>query len=301
MQTLDWRVARDCGLEIAVKREDLLHPQLGGNKFYKLAGHLQRFSESGARRLLSFGGAFSNHLLALAAAAHDLGVPSIGIIRGEWPEQLSPTLQDAADRGMKLVFISRESYRNKADPAWLDELQQRFSDAYLIPEGGGDITGSRGCMAWAKGATVVSPWQPDVICVAAGTGGTTAGVLAACASDQVCAFLVLKGSAAETSDMQRGIVTQACALARKERGDLPAFLLETNYSCGGYARFPDDLRCFMAEFEMETGVPLDPVYTAKLFWGIAHKARVGHWRPGTRILVLHSGGLQGRRGYPELR
>lgn len=301
MQTLDWSIARSCGLDIAVKREDLLHPQLGGNKFYKLAGHLERFRESGMRRLLSFGGAFSNHLYALAAAAHDLGVTSVGIIRGEQPERLSPTLQDAADLGMKLVFISREEYRNKTDPAWLAELQQRFPDAYVIPEGGGDITGSRGCMALATGAVAASPWQPDVICVATGTGGTAAGVLAAGVSEQVCAFLVLKGSTAETFDMQRGILTRACALARKERGDLPALLLETNYSCGGYARFPDELRCFMAEFEAETGVPLDPVYTAKLFWGIAHKARAGHWRPGTRILVLHSGGLQGRRGYPELR
>ena len=300
VETLDWGLAKAFGLEIAIKREDLLHPQVGGNKFYKLAGHLLRFQRSGARRLLSFGGAFSNHLYALAAASHDLGVPSIGIIRGERPAQLSPTLRDAQEQGMELVFVSREEYRHKNDPLWLQALQQRFPDAYVIPEGAGDIAGSEGCMTWAAAASAALSQRPEVICLASGTGGTAAGVLAAGVCDQVCGFLALKGSAGEIIAMKNGIVAQACALAGKEAAQLPSFLLETNYSCGGYARLPLELSRFMTEFEAETGVPLDPVYTAKLLWGIAHKARAGDWRPGPRILVLHSGGLQGRRGYPAL-
>lgn len=300
VQPLDWSVAKDCGLEISIKREDLLHPRLGGNKFYKLAGHLARFRSSGARRLLSFGGAFSNHLYALACAGSDLNIPTIGIIRGERPAQLNPTLLDAQEQGMELVFISRDDYARKSDPLWLEELQRRFPDTYVIPEGGGDIAGSEGCMTWAAEAAAASPERPQVICLAVGTGSTTAGVLAAGASEQVCGFLVLKGSAGEVVGMENGIVAQACALARKETEQLPSFILESNYSCGGYARLPIELRRFMTDFEAETSVPLDPVYTAKLMWGVACKARAGYWQPGTRILVLHSGGLQGRRGYPAL-
>jgi 1-aminocyclopropane-1-carboxylate deaminase len=273
---------------------------LGGNKFYKLAGHIEAFRRSGARRLLSFGGAFSNHLYALAAAGRDLEIPTVGIVRGEAPKQLSPTLQDASAQGMELVFVSRTEYRHKEDPLWLADLRRRFSDAYLIPEGGGDALGSIGCMVWAAAAAAAAPWSPDVICVAAGTGGTAAGVLAADVSAQVDAFLVLSGTQAEITDMQSEIVTRACSLAGKERTRLPSFQLESNYSCGGYARLPAGLRQFMGEFEAETGVPLDPVYTAKMMWGIAHKALLGRWQPGTRILVLHSGGLQGRRGFPTL-
>lgn len=300
VQRLNWRLAADCGLDVAIRREDLLHPGLGGNKFYKLAGHIEAFRSSGARRLLSFGGAFSNHLYALAAAGHELGIPTVGIVRGEKPKTLSPTLQDAAGQGMELHFISRSEYRRKADPQWLADLRHRFADAYVIPEGGGDALGSIGCMTWAAAAVAASPWRPDVICVAAGTGGTAAGILAAGVSARVEAFLALSGTAAEIADMHAEIVTRACGLAGKERAELPSFHLETNYSCGGYARLPPELHQFIGEFETETGVPLDPVYTAKMMWGIAHKALEGQWQPGTRILVLHSGGLQGRRGFPAL-
>lgn len=300
VQLLKWRLADTFGLEVAMRREDLLHPTLGGNKFYKLAGHLDAFRKSGAYRLLSFGGAFSNHLYALAAAGHELNIPTVGIVRGEKPERLSPTLQDATGLGMELVFISRAEYRLKSNPQWLAKLRLRFADAYVIPEGGGDALGSEGCMVWAAAAAAASPWRPDVMCVAVGTGGTAAGVLAANVSKEVEAFLVLSGTPAEITDMETEIVTRACGLTAKERYQLPSFHLESNYSCGGYARLPAELRQFIGEFEAETGVPLDPVYTAKMMWGIAHKARSGQWQPGTRILVLHSGGLQGRRGFPAL-
>lgn len=300
VQLLNWRLAAERGLQVAVRREDLLHPHLGGNKFYKLAGHLDAFRNSGARRLLSFGGAFSNHLYALAATGHELGIATVGIVRGEKPQTLSPTLQDATELGMELVFISRAEYRRKADPQWLAELHDRFPDAYVVPEGAGDARGSAGCMVWAAAAAAASPWRPDVICVAAGTGGTAAGVLAANVSEEVEAFLVLSGTPAEITDMETEIVTRACGLAAKERTGLPSFHLESNYSCGGYARLPPELRQFIGAFEAETGMPLDPVYTAKMMWGIAHKAQQGQWQPGTRILVLHSGGLQGRRGFPAL-
>lgn len=300
MQRLRWALAANHGVDVVIRREDVLHPRLGGNKFYKLAGHLQAFRQSDATRLLSFGGAFSNHLYALAAAGYELGIPTVGIIRGERPRELSPTLRDAVEQGMELVFVSREEYRHKTETPWLTELLSDFPRSYVIPEGGGDVLGSAGCMTWAAAAVAAAPWRPDVICVAAGTGGTAAGALAAAVSAEVQAFLVLNGKASEISDMKSEIVTRACVLAGKEPHELPSFHLESNYSCGGYARLPAELRQFMAEFEAETAVPLDPVYTAKLIWGIAQKIRARQWQPGTRILVLHSGGLQGRRGFPGL-
>lgn len=286
------------GLEVAVKREDLLHPQLGGNKFYKLGGHLRAFRQSGASTLLSFGGAFSNHLYALAAAGRALGVPTIGVVRGERPTLLSPTLKDAAAMGMRLEFVSRADFRRKDEAEWQAQLRAQVGDAYWIPEGAGDLTGAAGCATWTRQALALSPWQPDAICVAAGTGGTAAGVLGG-SEVPVHAFLALKGSPEEIQQTHGKIVSQAQTLiASNSTPDrlLPSLFLESNYHCGGYARFPAELRQFMMRFEMETGVPLDPVYTAKLFWGMAHKAQRGFWQPGTRILVLHTGGLQGRRG-----
>ncbi len=299
VQTLRWAQVEACGIQVAVKREDLLHPHLGGNKFYKLHGHLRIASSVAARSILSFGGAFSNHLLALAAAGAALKVPTLGVVRGDRPADLSPTLRDAAALGMELVFISRAEYRRKEDAQWQADLRARFPGSYWIPEGGGDLTGAAGCRVWAAAAIDLAPWRPNCICLAAGTGGTAAGVLAA-SPVPVQAVLALKGRVAEIAALRGRILAQAQALRASQAdlpGLLPALSLESNYHCGGYARFPAELRRFAAEFEAETALPLDPVYTAKLFWGIAHLARQGHWPPGTRILVLHTGGLQGKRGY----
>lgn len=299
LQLLHWPLLNDLGIEIAVKREDLLHPQLGGNKFYKLHGHLAAFRQSGASALLSFGGAFSNHLYALAAAGQALAVPTVGIVRGERLQRLSPTLADAAAMGMQLEFVPRAQYRHKDEPEWQAQLRARFKDAYCLPEGAGDVTGAAGCAVWTRQTLSLSPSRPHLICLAAGTGGTAAGVLAA-SPVPVVGFLALKGRAEELAAMRHKILAQAetvVAPNSSERGPLPSLFLESNYHCGGYAKFPLELREFTARFEADTGLPLDPVYTAKLFWGIAHKARSGHWQPGTRILVLHTGGLQGRRGF----
>lgn len=299
VQRLHWPLLNDLGIEVAVKREDLLHRQLGGNKFYKLHGHLQAFRQSGAKALLSFGGAYSNHLYALVAAGQALGIATIAVVRGERPPVLSPTLADVIDMGMRLEFVSREDYRRKDDPDWQSGLRQRFPNAYWIPEGAGDVLGAAGCAVWARGALAQAPWSPDAVWVAAGTGGTAAGVLAA-SPVPVHAVLVLKGSEQALAATQSKILSLAHCLAETHstyEGQLPSLFLESNYHCGGYARFPDELRRFTTQFEREAGLPLDPVYTAKLFWGMAQKALSGYWRPGTRILVLHTGGLQGRRGH----
>src|SRR5690606_5498015 len=129
---------------------------------------------------------YSNHLYALAAAGAALGMPTAGVVRGEKPANLSPTLRDAQEMGMELLFVSRADYALKADPLWLAQLRQSFLDAYVIPEGGGGVAGANGCRLWAAAAVAQSPWRPDLICLAVGTGSTAAGVLASGTSVPVC-------------------------------------------------------------------------------------------------------------------
>lgn len=302
VQRLHWPLLQKRGVEIAVKREDLLHGVLAGNKFYKLLGHLTAFQRSGLAKWLTFGGAFSNHLHAFAGASHTLGVPAIAVVRGEPAATLSPTLADAKAYGVHLKFVSRSDYRRRDDKAWQQDLREELGDFYCVPEGGGGAAGALGCAHWLRGAIKQAPWQPTAICLAAGTGCSTAGVLSASNGVPVHAFLAVKGTAAQYKDFAvqtRALANQVTAPNQTPAKE-PTLVLESNYHCGGYARFPQYLRDFMLDVERQLGLPLDPVYTAKLFWGIAEKARAGLWPPGSRLLVLHSGGLQGRRGFEGL-
>lgn len=302
VQRLHWPLLQERGIEIAVKREDMLHGVLSGNKFYKLLGHLRAFQQSGLPRWLTFGGAFSNHLHAFGGASQALDVPAIAVVRGEPTVTLSPTLADVKACGVQLKFVSRSDYRRRDDAAWLQLLREELGDFYCVPEGGGGPAGAAGSAQWLRGAMKLAPWQPSAICLAAGTGCSAAGVLSASGGIPVHAFLALKGTSRQYQDF--AVQTQALAKqvtpANKILSKAPALVLESNYHCGGYARFPQYLREFMLDVEQQQGLPLDPVYTAKMFWGIAEKARAGLWPPGSRLLVLHSGGLQGRRGFAEL-
>lgn len=303
VQRLEWPLLKAFDIELAVKREDLLHPKLGGNKFYKLHGHLERFHSGQSGPIVTFGGAYSNHIYALAAAGQDLAVPTVGVIRGERPPTLSSTLADAQAMGMELVFISRERYREKMSSSLQDELDRRFGTFYVIPEGGAGDVGALGCATWAQAALDLAPWTPTALCVAAGTGATAAGLLAASQTASVHVYLALKGRAEQLREFELGVqrtannVRAMLSPRSKEKGHLPALTLERDYHCGGYARFPDYLRAFVAEFEGTTGMALDPVYTAKLFWGIAQNVQAGLYPPGSRLLAFHTGGLQGWRGY----
>jgi 1-aminocyclopropane-1-carboxylate deaminase len=290
IQWLEWPLMDRLQLKVGVKREDLLHPQLGGNKLYKLYHHLKAAKCAGVDHVVSFGGAWSNHIYALAAAGESLGLRTTGIIRGERPASLSATLADASAMGMSLHFISRQAYREKRDPVFLQQLKQEFGPCYIVPEGGGDLLGAQGCADLGRGLGELRSTYPfDVVCCAVGTGSTLAGIASGLPSDtSVYGFSVLKGE----GDLRQEIDGFERALGRGAN-----CTLEAAFHCGGYARFPAELREFVVDFEEQTGVLLDPVYTAKMMWGIACKARAGHWAASTRILALHSGGLQGRRGF----
>lgn len=299
IQELSYPPWRSAGIRVSVKREDLLHEQLGGNKLYKLWGHLQAARQWAKDKhqdtyvLASFGGAYSNHLYALAAAGEQLGLSTIGFVRGERPARLSPTLHDCLNMGMNLHFLSRTEYASKNDMAMLDRLAAEIGiekRVFWIPEGGGGVLGMTGCRVLAHGMVQQSVVKPDILAVAVGTGTTLAGLsLGLPASITAFGVSVIKGG--------ESLLPQIHDLVRCYEHDAPSPVLCCDFHAGGYARLSSELREFIKHFEQHTQLMLDPVYTAKLFWAITQLARQGAWRPGTHILALHSGGIQGRRGF----
>ena len=296
VQRLNWQLARDANVEVWVKREDLLDPFLGGNKLYKLHAHLRRWVTLDDMPLLTFGGAYSNHLCATAAAGAALRRKTIGIVRGERASQLSITLKRAEAQGMELHFVSREDYATKHTQAFEQRLRERLGDFYCVPEGGGDLLGARGCFTWARATLAMCQRPPSHVFTASGTGATLAGIAAA--MPKTCSLhgvLALKGRDEALHAFNANVLTMTEKLLQEGEpinAQNPSVTLETNYHCGGYAKFPEYLRAFVAKFEAETGVPLERVYTAKVFWALAQQLISQAMRPGSTVLVFHTGGLQ---------
>ena len=245
---------------------------------------------------MSFGGAWSNHIHALAAAGQRFGFETIGLIRGEMHQQLNPCLADAKAWGMELHYLTREEYGLRYAPDFQADLAQRY-DAMVIPEGGANLAGAAGMQALGKWLTQNAEQQFTGICLASGTGTGLAGLAAGVdQSVPVYGFSVLKGDgdlAANVRAYYRQLNTQSVNKNLPEN-----WRLISGFHAGGYAKkHPQWLRKFWQEFEQQTSVLLDPVYTLKLFWGIANLAQQGFWPRGSRLLAIHTGGLQGRRGF----
>ena len=274
-------IAFDHGIVVSVKRIDLVHPHIAGNKFYKLKYNLQAAREQGKTLLISFGGAYSNHIHALAHAAHEYGFQAIGIIRGqELAEQaLNPTLQDAANLGMRLEFISRSDYRQKHTPEFLQAVLSRHPNAYIIPEGGCNDLAIQGC---AEILSDADKRDFEVICCAVGTGGTLAGLINASAAQQR-----LIGYAALKTDHLSAEIMQMTHKRQWQVFSEEVF--------GGYGRFNAELLDFIANTQARNDLPLDPVYTGKAFYRLSQHIAEGLFAPNSRILFIHTGGLQGHR------
>jgi len=300
-EEIHWPPLNEKGVRFYIKREDLLDQHISGNKLYKLIGHLQLARQQGAQVLVSFGGYYSNHLHALATVGQRLGLMTVGVVRGEEPSQLNPTLTDCRQRGMRLIFTSRAQYRNKDCPDYLDELKQTFPGAYIIPEGGAGKEGLLGCQALGAQITQYFTGQPLTVCVPCGTGTTLAGLVAGAALEgpqehEYEGFSVVK----PRPNDERLEVTVNRWLAPFEQTAIPRWRINYDFHAGGYAKLPAALLDFMLGFEDQTGISLDPVYTAKMLWGIESLARQGRWQAGANVLALHTGGLQGRRGFAAL-
>lgn len=281
------------GVELFVRRDDAIDREISGNKFYKLFFNLRAAREQGFDHLLSFGGAYSNHLHALAAAGHRYGFHTTGVIRGERPARLSATLEQAEAWGMRLVFVSRDDYRNKTQPQFIDNLQARLGKFYLVPEGGANLAGARGVQVLGQALEQQLNGDYTAVCMACGTGTSLAGLASGIdVTKSALGFSVLKG--------EGGLGADIAACYRQLQGQKKGanWRLISGFHAGGYGKkHPEYLTKFWKMFEQESGILLDPVYTLKMFWGIDCLVQQGYWSRGSRIVAIHSGGLQGRSGF----
>lgn len=274
---------KDLPVRIDVLRLDLVDPIVSGNKWFKLKYYLDEAVVSG-KTLLTFGGAYSNHIVATAAAAKMAGLKSIGIIRGERAPQLSPTLLQAQELGMRFFFQSRNDYREKILP---DALLHEKHDLYSIPEGGYGTLGVRGA------SDILGQAQTEKythIISAVGTGTTLAGLaIAATPDQQVIGISVLKNNFSLNAEVDQWLPED-----KKN-----AVTIIHDYHFGGYAKRTVELLQFMNDFYRQTAIPADFVYTGKAFFATMDLARKQFFKPGSRILLLHTGGLQGNRSLPK--
>ncbi|ESU29305.1 1-aminocyclopropane-1-carboxylate deaminase [Flavobacterium limnosediminis JC2902] len=271
------------GVSLFLKREDLLDPEISGNKYRKLKYNLIKAKSEGFTVLLTFGGAFSNHIAAVAAAGKKYGFETIGVIRGEeLADKISdnPTLLSAKQNGMKFVFVSREVFREKDAPEFIGKLRLEYGDFYLLPEGGTNDLAVKGC----EEILTADDAEFTHVCCAVGTGGTLSGIINSSGENQkVIGFPSLKGSF--LSDDIRSFV--------KTKNN---WELITEYHFGGYGKISEELILFLNGFYQETGVSLDPVYTGKMMFGIYDLIEKGYFPEGSKILAVHTGGLQGCKG-----
>lgn len=278
----EWRQA---GVNVVLRRDDLIDSQLSGNKLYKLYFNLAEAEAQGKDTIVSYGGAYSNHLYSLAAAGQSFGFKTIGIVRGEEPRVLNPTLSDAKSKGMQVRFVSRDYYRKVSQK--VNEVD--FPDNYFaIPEGGANLLGLKGSKIIGKAIKLAYHDDYDTVCLAVGTGTTMAGLVQSLPIQKlVVGFSVLKGNDFSFNSGQKLDSTTVCAW-RMIRG----------FHGGGYGRkLPLNLLNFWQKFEQENKILIDPVYTLKMLWGIHSLILQGYWPCGARLLAVHTGGIQGRRGF----
>ncbi|MFD2566502.1 1-aminocyclopropane-1-carboxylate deaminase/D-cysteine desulfhydrase [Pseudotenacibaculum haliotis] len=280
----------DKKIKMFVKREDQIHPFVSGNKFRKLKYNLTHAKLQGKKTLLTFGGAFSNHILATAVAGKKEGFKTIGIIRGdelgknlEKTLEQNSTLRQASENGMHFEFVSREQYRQKEDQDLIKRLKKYYGDFYLVPEGGTNELAIKGC----EEILTDEDEQFDYICSCVGTGGTISGLIKSAKEHQtVLGFPALKGDFLQGEI--EGFVT--------ERDN---WKLITKYHFGGYGKFSEELIHFINQFKEQTQIPLDPIYTGKMLFGIIDMIKQDKFPQGSNILVIHTGGLQGIEGFNE--
>lgn len=282
------------GVELWIKHDDLIHPQVSGNKWRKLKYYLRDFRESGKEMILTFGGAFSNHIAATAALGKMAGIPTKALVRGE-EVQSNPTLDFCREQGMEIEAIPRKRYDTKDDPAFLQMMEETLPEVYIIPEGGKGPLGVKGCTEIMD--EVEEPF--DYVCAAAGTGTTMAGLLLGDYRARFLCFPALKGGIFLKRAIARHILDFKSSFSTKHDEKVlvnERLTIHENYHFGGYAKVTPELIGFMNTFYEKYGVPLDPVYTGKMMCGIFDLIEKGEIPAGKKLLALHTGGLQGIKG-----
>jgi len=282
IQCVPLRQFFETSIQLDLLREDKIHPFVSGNKFRKLRYNIIEARSRGFNSIITFGGAYSNHITAVAAAGNISDIRTIGVIRGEElasKVETNPTLRFATEQGMQLHFVSRDQYRTKDSDAFSSELQSLYGKSYMLPEGGTNQLAVNGSAEMISEAHMAY----DYLCVAVGTGGTLAGLVSSSNEKQYCVgYSALKGI------FQSSEVEKYTAKTNFEIID--------DYCFGGYAKIDSELVRFINRFKKETRIPLDPVYTGKLLFGIFDGIRNGFFKQNSRILAIHTGGLQGISG-----
>lgn len=273
-------------VEVYLKREDLIHETISGNKWRKLKYNLLNAKKDGYNTLLTFGGAYSNHIHAAAYAGKLFGFNTIGIIRGEEHLPLNPTLADAVNFGMKIQYLNRKSYRNKTDTNLIKKLTDVYGRFYLLPEGGSNNLAVKGCTEIVNDINI----DYDFVAAACGTGGTLSGIISGLNGNKnIIGVPVLKGADFLRNDINNYVYN----FSNKHYTNWDLKLV---YHFGGYAKVNKELIQFIKEFESLNNVSLDPIYTGKLLYAINDMIMKGEFPVDSKVIAIHSGGLQGIRG-----
>jgi 1-aminocyclopropane-1-carboxylate deaminase len=275
------QIACNAKVKLFVLRLDTIGYYEGGNKYFKLKYNLEEAKKQGHKTILTFGGPWSNHLAAIAAVSREQpGI--IAVVRGEEPKVLSDTLRFCKEQGMHLHFVSREDYRRKNEPGFMEELRKKFGDFYLLPEGGSNEMAVKGCGEILDLINI----DFDFVCCPVGSGGTLAGISSGLKEHQkALGFVAFKGG-----EYMEEIITN---LSPKNSN----FKLVHNYHFGGFAKTTPELLTFKKAFETEQGFELDHVYTAKMFYGLFDLINGNYFPEGSTIVAIHTGGLQGNKGF----
>ncbi|MGK7389237.1 MAG: 1-aminocyclopropane-1-carboxylate deaminase/D-cysteine desulfhydrase [Candidatus Cyclobacteriaceae bacterium M2_1C_046] len=278
------------GIQLHLGRIDKTDPYISGNKWYKLKYNLKKAKDEGYDTILTFGGAYSNHIYSTAAAAQEHGMKSIGLIRGEEKLPLNPTLKFASEHGMELHYVSRSDYRKKGEPDFINALREKFGRFYLIPEGGTNDLAVKGV------AEIIHEVYEDYNywITPVGTGGTLAGLVKGLeGKNNVLGFSALKGA---EGGLENDI---ASLLNHTGNSHLKNWSVKHDYHFGGYAKIDQQLINFILDFQILNNVLLDPIYTSKMMYGVFKLIEAGYFPPGSKILAFHTGGLQGWNGMKE--
>ena len=287
--SFDWLTT--AGIEVAILRLDQIDPLISGNKWFKLIEYLKVAEQSGAEGIISLGGAHSNHLHALAAAGKRFGFSTVGLLRGH--PQETPTVKDLQAFGMQLHWLGYGGYRARHDPGFWLPWQEQYPDLQPVPEGGGGLPGARGCMQLKDQVRQQLPnlgWSDyDGWWLACGTGTTLAGLVLAEAGEHA-----VYGALAVPDD--HGVAEQVESIVAQAGMTNPAYEL-LDASRGGFAKVDPPLVEFIEQTELASGVPLEPLYTGKALLALRQQVEAGRFKKGTRLIFVHTGGLQGRRGF----
>lgn len=295
----DWKneLFEQKNINVKVLRLDAEHKHIGGNKLYKLYYNLAEVQKQNKNKLLTFGGAYSNHLRATAFAAKALGIESIAIIRGEEHQNLNPVLTFCKEQNMQLHYISRSEYREKNNVFFIEKLKAQFGDFFLVPEGGSNALAIKGTSHIPKIAFDLLNDNVDYFALAIGTGGTAAGILNGIQEienkkkTKVLAVSALKGGDFLKDDIEKLLNDFYNNDTTRTKKTLENLILETNFHEGGYAKKSERLMYFINEFNQKNSFQIEPIYTGKAFFAIYNLAATNFFEEGSKIVLIHTGGV----------